>query len=456
MKTNVVSRIPVTTHEGGKAVKQTPMDELRRTVTNCLLFEDTFYESGSDIADRIKTLIPQCNPYDVGNLAITTRNDLGLRHVALYVAACLAATARVNLNQMVEDEHTRWGVRNGLVSFVIYNVIKRADELPEFLSLYWKINGKRCPLSGQVKKGLACAFVKFDEYQLGKYNRDTPVKLRDVLFLCHARPKDSAQEKLWQKLIDGKLAVPDTWEVQLSAGADKKQTFTRLIAENKLGGLALLRNLRNMTQAGVDRGVIREALHNANVWGILPYQFVAAAKECPEHMANIEAAMLRAAESLDKLPGLTAFVVDNSGSMYGAMSGKSKMERVHAAGALAIQLREQCEDAQIFVFADSCAQIPAHRGFALMDAIRRGPSGGTHIASAITTTNKACKYDRIVLLTDEQAHDGIAKPHAGSNAYLVNIAPYAPGLSTSGGWERINGFSTRLVDWIMAVEGINE
>ena len=48
------------------------------------------------------------------------------------------------------------------------------------------------------------------------------------------------------------MTTPDTWEVALSGGADKKEVFERLIRENKLGALALLRNLRNMTEAKVE------------------------------------------------------------------------------------------------------------------------------------------------------------------------------------------------------------
>jgi hypothetical protein len=45
----------------------------------------------------------------------------------------------------------------------------------------------------QVKKGLARALAEFDEYQLAKWDRQNrAVKLRDVLFLCHAKPKDAA------------------------------------------------------------------------------------------------------------------------------------------------------------------------------------------------------------------------------------------------------------------------
>ena len=71
---------------------------------------------------------------------------------------------------------------------------------------------KKQKLSAQVKKGLALAFTKFDEYKLAKYLcKDKEFSLRDVLFLCHAKPKDKAQENLWKRLINDKLETPDTW-----------------------------------------------------------------------------------------------------------------------------------------------------------------------------------------------------------------------------------------------------
>ncbi len=94
-------------------------------------------------------------------------------------------------------------------------MIQRADELSEFVAIYWA--GGRQPLSAQVKKGLAAAFGKFDEYALAKYDRAGAVRLRDVLFLSHARPVDEAQAALWKRLAENELATPDTWEVALSA-----------------------------------------------------------------------------------------------------------------------------------------------------------------------------------------------------------------------------------------------
>jgi hypothetical protein len=48
--------------------------------------------------------------------------------------------------------------------------------------------------------------------------------------------------------------------VALSGGADKGETFARLLTERKLGYLALLRNLRNMDQAGVDEDLVKSAI----------------------------------------------------------------------------------------------------------------------------------------------------------------------------------------------------
>src|SRR6202034_4735947 len=106
-------------------------------------------------------------------------------------------------------EMARHATHRGLVAETLARVIQRADELAEFVAIYWKDG--RVPLSGQVKKGLAAAFPKFDEYQLAKYDRGEPIKLRDVLFLCHAKPRDQAQAAMWKRVVSGRLAAADTW-----------------------------------------------------------------------------------------------------------------------------------------------------------------------------------------------------------------------------------------------------
>src|SRR6476620_10644253 len=110
-------------------------------------------------------------------------------------------------------EMARHATHRALVAETLARVIQRADELSEFVAIYWKDG--RVPLSGQVKKGLASAFPKFDEYQLAKYDRGGPIKLGEVLFLCQATPRDEGPGAGWERLVWGKLATPDTWEVAL-------------------------------------------------------------------------------------------------------------------------------------------------------------------------------------------------------------------------------------------------
>jgi 60 kDa SS-A/Ro ribonucleoprotein len=176
-KMNVWKRMfPVRTHEGAVAQRLDVKTELRRTVLTCLLWEDAFYERGNDIAKRIAELVARSKPEDVAALAREARDKMQLRHAPLFVTRELA----------------RCKGAGPLVAETLEHVIQRADELGEFVALYWK--EMKQPLSAGVKRGLAQAFTKFDAYQLAKYNRDSVVTLRDVLFLCHAKPKDAEQE----------------------------------------------------------------------------------------------------------------------------------------------------------------------------------------------------------------------------------------------------------------------
>lgn len=237
MRMNVATKSYSFTYEGAKAIEpKNQLHELRRAVSSCLLWEDQFYESGVDIAERIKGLVKQCDPVAVAALAGEARSRMNLRHAPLWLLSSLLDAG------------------NGPSADIYSQVIQRADEMGELIAMFWK-DGKR-PLPAQMKRGLAKAFSKFDAYQLGKYDRKAAVKLRDVLRLVHPKPETDEQSAMWAKLIAGELESPDTWEVALSGGADKKETFERLLREEKLGYLALLRNLRGMSEAKDRKSVV--------------------------------------------------------------------------------------------------------------------------------------------------------------------------------------------------------
>jgi 60 kDa SS-A/Ro ribonucleoprotein len=436
-KLNVWKRMfPLKTHEGAVAQRVSPKAELRRTVLTCLLWEDAFYEKGNAISTRIKDLVKQSKTEDVAALAREARDVMHLRHVPLFLVRELAR---------------RKGT-GALVAETLEHVIQRADELGEFVALYWK--EMKQPLSAGVKRGLARAFVKFDAYQLAKYNRDSVVQLRDVLFLCHAKPRDEAQAQLWKQLIEGTLEAPDTWEVALSAQKDKKETFERLLAEGKLGGMAVLRNLRLMSAAGVSPALIRERLGKGAARA-LPFRFVTAARYAPKFEDALESAMLKGIEGFEKLPGATGLVVDVSGSMDAALAARSETTRIDAAAGLAILLREKCEAFAVATFSEKCVELPPRRGFALRDAIAGSQAhSGTYLKRALEELRKNPEWhalDRLIVITDEQSHDGIL-PAWTPKAYVVNVAPYKPGLSYGNGWTHIDGWSERVVDYIASME----
>ncbi|MCK9369372.1 TROVE domain-containing protein [Candidatus Dojkabacteria bacterium] len=421
------------THEGVKASHISPEKQLRRTVMACMLWENTFYEDGKDVADRIVELVPKINPLTVSDIAVEARTEMKLRHVPLLIARAMLKSPSHKV----------------IVRDLLPKIILRPDELTEFLAIYWK-DGK-CPIAAQAKKGLAEAFTKFDAYSLAKYNRDGVIKLRDVLFMCHAKPKDKEQELLWKKLIDKTLPIPDTWEVALSGGANKKSTWERLLKENKLGALALLRNLRNMSEVKVEEKTIFQALENMNAERVLPFRFIAAAKYVPNWESVIGTAMLKCIKNHEKLPGKTALLIDGSGSMKWAISEKSDLTRFEAACALAILAREICESCNVVVFSNNAFNVPDRRGFALRDAIHnKAQFGATHIQDGIDLATKA-GYDRIIIFTDEQSAQSIHNPIKNSLGYVINVASYKNGIGY-GEWLHIDGFSEAVVNFIIEME----
>jgi 60 kDa SS-A/Ro ribonucleoprotein len=426
------------TYQGARGKRFAPEMELKRALMSCLLWEDQFYEDGVAIADRIKALVPRVEPKRVAALAIEAREVMKLRHAPLLV-----------VREMARHEKHRV-----LVADTLARLIQRPDEMTELLAIYWADalgpmqQRKRQPVSAQIKKGLARALTKFDAYQLAKYDRDGAVRIKDVLFLVHAKPKDGGQAKLWKQLVDGELASADTWEVSLSSGKDKRETFERLMSEKKLGGLALLRNLRLMQKAQVPRKTIADAIEAMRTDRILPYRFITAARYAPDFEPELESVMLKSIKGYARLAGRTRLLIDVSGSMFYPLSAQSEMTRAEAACGLAILAREVCDEVEIFTFSQDVKKVPPRRGFALRDAIINSqPHGSTFLGKAVAGIDRS--GDRLIVFTDEQSHDQVPNPTG--RGYMVNVASYQHGVGYDS-WTRVSGFSEAVVAWIAASE----
>lgn len=451
---------------GAPAARQESLAILRRTVGGCFLWEDNFYTDGESTARAIARLIPECDAMSVAELAIATRKT-GLRHVPLFIAS----------------EMTRHEKHKSLVEWLLADhLIKRADEVAEFLAIYWK-EGKH-PIAACAKRGLARAFQNFDEYEFAKYDRDNEIKIRDVLLLVHGFPGDkvkgytrkvrqstqhgapNAGAELFRRIVDRTLTVPDTWETQLSAGKDKKETFERLIKDGKLGALAFIRNLRKMEEVGVSPDVIRYGFDRIQPRMIFPFQFVKAGEHAPQWKRELEEMMFRSLADHPRLAGNTLLIIDVSGSMDDNLSAKGEVSRLDAAAALLMLACEACRHITIYATAGddwankhATRRLEPARGFAwngqMLTNLRNVIGGGgiftRQCLEYIQKQESGSTFDRIIVFSDSQDMDRgnkIPKPFGKYN-YIVDVSAEQRGINYKGVWTaEVSGFSDGFLRFI--------
>jgi len=429
MRINTASKIY--THEGAPAKKINVKQQLRRSLMSCMLWEKSFYESGEDIATRILNLADQCDAKYLAELAVEARTAFKLRHAPLLILVALIKKG------------------GNIVSKAIEDTINRPDEITELVAIYWK-DGKR-PLSKQMKIGLGRAFLKFNEYQLAKWNRPGDIKLRDVLFLTHAKPTKD-KEALFKKLAETTLETPNTWESRMAAGENKKEVFTDLLSTGKLGYMALLRNLRGMLEVGVDQDLIKSAISKPAP-SVLPFRFISAARHAPRLERDLDAAMIKILDDHSKLEGNTIILVDVSYSMTSPLSSKSDLRCIDAANGLAILLSGICDSLRVLTFSNQVVEVPARSGMALGDVIWGSQSnGGTALGNAVRVVDQKCSYDRLIVITDEQSRDRVPDPKG--LGYMINVSTNKNGVGY-GPWVHIDGFSEACIDFIQEYETTN-
>ncbi|MFN8394901.1 MAG: TROVE domain-containing protein [Bacteroidia bacterium] len=414
----------VKNHEGAKAWTMSKELELYSAVVTTTL-SDKFYETGSERMNRIRTLVREVNPQFVAKLAVYARESMYLRSVPLVLAVELA---RIHQG-------------DDLVSRLVARVIQRADEITEILALYQHANERKSlkklgRLSKQLQKGLALAFNKFDEYQFSKYNRDADVKLRDALFLVHPRPKNDAQQMLFDKIAKDSLDTAYTWETEMSrAGqeaqgdeADKNLAFAKqweaLIDSGKLGYMAMLRNLRNMLQKGISDahldkvGALLADPNEVRKSKQFPFRFLAAYRELgaqsnlrvPQVLEALEKAIRLSVANMKGFDRDTRILIacDVSGSMQTAVSAKSKIQMYDIGLVLSMLLQSKCERAITSIFGTEFKVVNMPRTDILANTERMGHYGsqvgwatnGHLVVRHLNHTKEI--VDKVMIFTDMQ------------------------------------------------------
>ncbi|MEO0470911.1 MAG: TROVE domain-containing protein [Bacteroidota bacterium] len=409
--------------EGAKAWKLLPKLELYSAVVTTSL-SNSFYTTAIERVMRIRKLVAEVDPVFVAQLAVYAREQMHLRSVPLVLAVELA---------MIHQG-------DDLVRKTVRRIIQRADEITEILAYYQMANGRQGSkklnrLSRQLQKGVADAFNHFDAYQFAKYNRKTEVSLRDALFLTHPKAKDAAQQQIFNQIIADQLAVPYTWEVeltrigQMSFTEEKhkmeavRNTWIALLESGKLGYMALMRNLRNILKADVGRVRIKEvATRLSDPAAVrrskqLPFRFLAAYREIKEldmpHLELLLDALEQAIlQSADNLPGFVGerilLASDVSGSMFQPISPKSKIQCYDIGLVLSMLAKAKSPEAITGIFGSRFAtkELPAQSILKNVEALRsiEGEVGyatnGHDVIHHLVYQEKV--VDKIMIFTDLQ------------------------------------------------------
>jgi hypothetical protein len=443
---------------GGNAYKQTSKLEFVSTLLTTFV-ENSFYESESKITNRIKELVKSIpDKKFVAKTAIFARDKFNMRSASHIVAGEIANVAHGET----------W-----LKSF--YNqIIVRPDDILEILS-YLKANNIKLP--NAMKKGFAKSLENFNDYQLGKYKKTAKqISLVDAVNLTHPKSNEHLS-----KLMKGQLEPPETWEVLITETKGdenlKKEAWKKLILENKLGFMALIRNLNNILKyCGDDQEIINLVCNQLTIEDkilnsrVLPFRIYTALEQLDNNfskelynktdfgkiMNSLSLALDIRLKNVPEFDGTNLVVVDQSGSMEGKPSS--------IASIFASILVKKNFNNHLMVFSNDaeykyCNTVDSTytiaKNFKYSD-------GGTNFSSIFVKANQA--YDRIIILSDMQGwinhiyiKQDISNYKIRNNAHNTKL--YCWDLQNSGTMQFpennvfcISGWSEKVFDLIKVLE----
>lgn len=439
--------------EGFKAYSLDTKTELVSAVLTSFYSEDKFY---GDTTIRILELAEKVEPKFLARLTQYARLELNMRSIT-HMLACILA------NREDGKIYARETVKS---------ICVRADDTTEILAYYIKNYGK--PIPNSLKKGLFDALLGFNEYQLAKYDRDTEVKLRDVLRICHGKVADAEKMALLGRVKNRTLAIPFTWETELSAKGNNKETWNGLI-EKGLPYMAALRNLRNIFESGANIDHVLEMLVDptrVQKAKQLPFRYLTAYKElgitnCGSKILNaISTALDVSVQNIGKLGGKTAIFVDVSGSMRDSISEKSTVRCCDIALLLGVISAQICDDTYFWAFDNDIYKINATKGNVLSQVQNiRVNGGGTNISLPFSKILESKIFvDRIILISDSQANmGGYSQVYLNRYRNTINPNVYTHCIDLQGyGTTQINmfgkntnyiaGWSEKILDYISLAE----
>lgn len=439
------------THEGARAFTPDERTALFTLAVTNMVGESTFYESAGKRDKRYVDLLAKVaasDPEWLAGFLPWLRNDANMRTAAVVGAVEFARNG---------------GGRSA------FGCLARADEPAEALAYHLAAYGKALPAA--VKRGIADAATHlYTERAAVRYDSArSDVRMADVLDLTHPKPKADWQSTLFRYLLDrrhnradavapAKIAEVIEWEsIPEAARRDwiRSHSLPDLVSWERLSGwlpggmdaeaweavipqmgyMALLRNLRNFEDAGVSPSVLDTVaatiadpaeVHASRQF---PYRFLSAWKfsETMRFGPALEAATDAACDNVPVLPGRSLVLVDVSGSMtWSTVSARSKVRPSEAAALFGAVLARRAEQIDLIAFGTTSKSVKPQRSVLRLASefarVSHECGGGTNMLPAVARWFAG--HDRIIVLTDMQAHPSGSGWPVGVPTYVWDLQGY--------------------------------
>lgn len=489
-----------TSHNGNVQEAKTHAQQLYEIITLTLYGNnDAYYESETTIVKRLRAALTACvkaNDLDfVANAIVHARTAMHIRTMPLMLTVMFAKELRA-------QKKTYANMRT-----LVSDVIQRADQITDMLAFSLTEFGQKKAIPTALKRGIADAFNKFDEYQFAKYNRDNAVKFTDVMRIVHPEPKTLEQGIIFDKIMNsarpdnqvtaaGQLATPYTWETQLSdagkSGKDKAEVWTQLIESGKLGYMALLRNVRNFVEAGVSAAVMKKVCDRiADPKEVarskqLPFRFLTAYNVATElgHNGLIRAISRALDASVANLPHIgdnVWIIFDSSASMRSAgMNPKARnnygwgyrdnksyngsaMDNACLFAAVLAKASAEALNVGVTHFATRAEMIGFNSDDSVMsiyEKFKNNDAGySTNLDAALRLKSKlGFEPDAVFVISDMQVNrmsgSNLIKQFKNTESkFALNLGQYeATPVGEMDGWYQLAGWSSALFDFIPAMK----
>ena len=449
-----------TTFEGARAWVRNARTDLFLRSTSSFAGQSSFYEDGTVRDQRLVELVRglAVDDWDWTAKFLTWLRAEGNMRTAPILLAAEAVDARLKAKD--------FGTSGSEISNrqLISNVLLRADEPGELLAYWLQTHGRAIPQP--IKRGIADAvarlytergFLRYDSSASGvrfgdvielthpkvaydkanyqghlyrwaisaRHNRteEPPEQLRAITArrrlnaLSPAAKRELIEKATFEMPVPLQRAIAGQWEWLKSwAGSDVDNRLIWELLVPEMGYMALLRNLRNLDQAGVSNETIDYVVKKLSdpeevaKSRQLPFRFYSAYLNAPSD--NWKLALSRGLQAslnnVPKLNGRTLILVDTSGSMRSTISQQSSVQCVQQAMVFGVALAHANQgNVDLWGWASGQFKHDIPRGASVLAEVQRmdrlvGTVGmGTEMAAAVQRGYQG--HDRVIILSDMQA-----------------------------------------------------